>query len=415
VRSPSAPNTSDRGHVIRLDPTIAKANALIRACGVSRFTFNWGLAEWGRQYKAGVKPTALKLKKQFNMIKGEQFPWITESPRDANSQPFADLGRAFSNFFASCKGTRKGRKTGYPTFRKRGADDSFYVANDTFKVWQRGKRGVVRLPVIGEIRMMEPLRWQGKILFGRVFRKADQWFIAINVEARVAKPHVHEHAIVGVDLGLKPAIITSHGDPIIAPKPLKATLRSLKRAQRELNRRKKGSRNQNKSRIKVAKKYQRMTNVRQDSWHKASTDLCRENQTVVIEDLCQDFMLKNHWLAQTASDVGLGMLRPMLLYKAPVYGTELIIADRRYPSTQRCSCCGNIKLGAEKIGLSVSEYRCEKCGFSEDRNRNAALNLEQYPGLQGNWSRETRTSMDDPASTRRAKRLAGKQDRGSGN
>lgn len=415
MRVPPAPGTADRGHVIRLDPTFVIRNALARAAGVSRFTFNWGLAEWDRQYKAGEKPSAQKLKKQFNAIKGEQFPWITESPRDANSQPFADLGRAFSNFFASCKGTRKGRKICHPTFRKRGVNDSFYVANDKFEVRRRGKRGVVRLPVIGDVRMMEPLRWQGKILSARVFRKADQWFIAINVETRVAKPHVHECVIVGVDLGLKTAVVPSHGDPLDAPKPLRKALRRLARANREIHRRKKGSKNRNKSRIKFAKKHLHVANVRKDWWHKRTTDLCRENQTNVIEDLSLEFMLRNRRLARAASDVGLGMFKPLMLYKAPIYGTEVIVADRRYPSTQRCSRCGYIKTGDETIGLGVSEYVCEKCGYREDRDRNAAFNLEQYPGLQGNWGRETRTSTDDLASTRSVKSRSGKRDRRSGN
>jgi len=417
VRTLSSPNTADRGHIIRLDLTYKQTNACARACGVSRFTHNWGLAEWDRQYAAGGKPTANKLKKQFNAIKDDQFPWIGESPRDANSQPFADLGRAFSNFFASIAGTRKGRKVGRPTFRKRGINDSFYVSNDKFKVRQRGKRGVIRLPVIGDVRMMEPLRWQGKILSARVFRKADQWFIAINVETRIAKPHVHAHAIVGVDLGLKTALVpSSHSEPIDAPKPLKKALRKLARANRELHRRKKGSRNRNKSRINVAKVHQRTANVRQDWWHKRTTDLCRENQTVVIEDLAIAFMLKNRRLSRAASDVGLGMFRPMLLYKKAVYGNEVIVADRHYPSTQRCARCGHTKTGEEKIGLGVSEYVCAKCGYREDRDRNAALNLEQYPGLQGNWSRETRTSTDDHASTRQAKRSpSGKRNRRSGN
>lgn len=380
---------------------------MARACGVNRFTYNWGLAEWERQYAAGEKPTAQKLRKQFNAIKAVQFPWILESHRDANSQAFADLGRAYSNFFASCKGARKGHKLGQPTFHKKGIKDSFYVANDKLKLKQRGKRGVVRLPVIGDVRMMEPLRWQGKILSARVFRKADQWFIAINVETRVMKPHVHEHPIVGVDLGLKTAIVSSHGDPVDAPKPLKAALRSLKRANRELHRRKKGSKNRNRSRIKAARKHQRIANVRKDWWHKRTTDLCRENQTVVIEDFRVVFMLKNSRLALAASDVGLGMFRPLMLYKAPMYGTQIIIADRHYPSTQRCACCGNIKMGENKIGLGVSEYVCEKCGYREDRDRNAALNLEQYPGLQGNWSRETRTSTDDHASTQTTERFVG--------
>ena len=393
-----------RGHVIRLDPTCKQANALARAAGVSRFTFNWALAEWGRQYKAGEKPSANALKKQFNAVKREQFPWIMESPRDANSQPFADLGRAFSNFFASCKGTRKGRKIGYPTFRRLGVDDSFYVANDKFTMRSRGRRGVVRLPVIGDVRTMESLRWQGKILSGRVYRKADQWFIAVAVETQAVVVHVHQHGIVGVDLGLKTAVVPSHGVPVDAPKPLRAALRRLKRVNRRLHRRKKGGNNRRKAQILAARLHRRIANVRKDFWHKLTTRLCRENQTVVIEDLSIGFMLQNRRLARTASDVGLGMFRPMMLYKAPVYGTEVVVADRLFPSTQRCSSCSDIKSGEEKIVLGVSEYICDSCGIIEDRDRNAAMNLEQYPRLEGNWRRVPRTPMDDRASTRRSRR-----------
>ena len=370
---------------------------------MSRFVHNWGLAEWNRQYAAGEQPSAMKLKKQFNAIKREQFPWVMESPRDANSQPFADLGRAFSNYYASCRGARKGRRIGHPTFHKRGVNDSFYVANDKFKVRQRGKRGVVRLPVIGDVRMREPLRWQGKILSARVFRQADQWFIAINVETRVVRPHIHEHAIVGVDLGLKTAVVPSHGDPIDGPRPLRKNLRRLARANRALHRRKKGGRNRNKSRIRVARIHQRIANVRKDWWHKVTTDLCRENQAIVIEDLQMDFMRQNRRLSRAVLDVAPGMFRPMLLYKAPVYGSQIIVADRRYPSTQRCSRCGDIRTGEDKIRLGVDVYCCARCDHREDRDRNAAQNLEQYPRLEGNWSRETRTSMDDRAPTSAAR------------
>ena len=155
MKNPTPQGMTNRGHVIRLDPTTRQVQALSQAAGTSRFVYNWALAKWTEQYRSGEKPSAQNLKKQFNAIKGSEFPWVLESPRDANSQPFADLGRAFSNFFASCSGKRKGRKIGYPTFRRRGVDDSFYVANDKFKVRQRGKRGVVRLPVIGDVRMQE--------------------------------------------------------------------------------------------------------------------------------------------------------------------------------------------------------------------------------------------------------------------
>jgi len=389
-----------RGHIIRLDPTCKQANALARAAGCSRFTYNWALAEWDQQYKAGGKPNASALKRQFNDIKYEQFPWILESPRDANSQPFADLGRAFSNFFSSCSGRRKGKKVGYPKPRRKGVDDSFYVANDKFSVRRRGKgkRAIIRLPVIGDVRMQEALRWHGRILSGRVFRKAGQWYIAINVETDARIPHVHEHAVIGVDLGLKTAVVAFHGVSIDAPKPLRAALQQLKRANRRLHRRVKGSANRYKARILLARMHQRVANVRKDFWHKVTTRLCRENQVVVIEDLSVEFMLRNRKLARAASDVAPGMFRPMLLYKAPVYGSKVVVADRFYPSTQRCSDCANIKTGEERLVLGDSEYVCKKCGMVRDRDDNAGLNLEQYPRLVGNWGCKAQTPMDDSTS-----------------
>lgn len=389
-----------RGHVIRLDPTIKQANALARAAGVSRFTYNWALAEWNRQYQAGEKPSALKLKKQFNAIKGDEFPWVYESPRDASSQAFADLGRAFSNFFASCRGTCKGKKIGYPQFKKRGARNSFYVSNDRFSFRRRGKRGIVRLPVIGDVKTFEHLRFQGKIMSGRVYRQADHWFIAVNIDVPVELvQHVHPREIVGVDLGIKTAVVTSRGEAIDAPKPLKRRLKQLRRASRMLSRRTKGGKNREKARARLARLHQRIANVRKDFWHKITTRLCRENQTVVIEDLNLSFMLHNRKLSRAASDVGLGRFKPMMLFKSVAIGVQVVVADRFFPSTQRCSQCGNIKTGDERLGLSDRVYQCTACGFAHDRDLNAALNLEQYPGLLGNWSRKARTPMDDHAST----------------
>lgn len=390
-----------RGHVIRLDPTVKQANELVRAAGVSRFTFNWALAEWNRQYRAGEKPSAAKLKKQFNSIKGEQYPWIYESPRDANSQAFADLGQAFSNFFDSRRGRRKGPRIAHPTFRKRGRHDSFYVANDKFSFRRRAKRGIVRLPVIGDVRTFEHLRFKGKIMSGRVYRQADHWFIAVNVEvASEPVQHVHQHEIVGVDLGLKTAIVTSQGEGLDAPKPLKRRLKQLRRAARVLSRREKGGKNRSKARAYVARLHQRISNGRKDFWHKLTTRLCRENQTVVIEDLRMAFMLRNKKLARVAADVGLGMFKPMMLYKVSAHGGNIVVADRFYASTQRCSRCGNVKTGGERVVLGEAWYTCASCGAVEDRDLNAALNLEQYPGLLGNWGHAARTPTDDHASIR---------------
>lgn len=406
MRKKPAEGSFNRGHVIQLDPTLKQANALTRAAGVARFTYNHVREEWIKSRKLNKPPSVADLKKLFNSYKEERFPWIIESPRDANSQPFADFQVALNNFFNSKSGKRKGRKMGFPTRRRRGEDDSFYVSNDKFSVRQRGKRGVVRLPVIGDVRMWETLRYPGKILSGRVWRQADKWFISINVEVlpKGTTPHVHKREFVGVDLGLKTAITPSRGEPRDAPKPLKKQLAKLRRANKRLHRRMKGSKNRFKARMQVARLHQTIGNIRLDFWHKETTIIARENQVVVIEDLAQEFMKRNRKLARAASDVGLGFLKRLLPYKMESFEGWLIIADRFYPSTQRCFICGWCKTGEHRLKLSDRLYICDnpECGNIMDRDLNAALNLEQYPWLEGNWGLYDPTPMDDCASTARS-------------
>ena len=396
-RAPKPAGHEDLGHSIALDPTCKQANMLARAAGCSRFAYNWGLAEWGRQYKSGGKPSANKLKKQLNSIRGKEFPWSYESPRDATSQPFADLGRAFSEFFASINGTRKGPKIGHPTPRKRGQDDSFYVANDKFRIID----DKIVLPKIGPVRMREGLRLSGKILCARVFRKAGRWYVSVQVQGEFRRPTTHLRPIIGVDLGIKVAVMPSQGDFIEAPKPLAANLKQLCRANRRLHRRQKGGKNRYKAQMRVARLHQRIGNVRRDWAHKVTTKLTRENQAVVFEDLNVKGMLKNERLARAISDVGFGMIRQFAVYKGRLNDCDVKIADRWFPSSKRCSRCGHVK---EEMPLSERVYRCEieSCGLVEDRDRNSALNLEAYPGLRGNVA-ERRNAWEDGASTRKVK------------
>ena len=390
-------------HVIELKPTIKQRNAFSRSVGVARFTFNWALAEWNRQHKEGQKPSANGLKKKFNGLKETAFPWIYKSPRDANSQPFADLNTAFRNFFSSLKGDRKGRKVGRPRFKKKGRKDSFYVANDKFHFHKDEKR--VYLPLIGSVKIKERLRFAGKILSGRVKRVADRWYLSVQVDVDVEKTRPRTtpiRPIIGVDLGIKTAVVPSQGEPRSAPKPLKEALVQLRRSNRALHRRKRGSRNRHKAQLRVAKIHQRIASVRKDFLHKITTQLCRENQAVVIEDLNVAGMVRNHKLSRALSDVGLGVFKPMMLYKAEKFGCEIIVADRWFPSSKRCHGCGSVK---DVLSLGERKYICDKCGLVEDRDKNAALNLEQYPRLEGNWDREIRTLGDDRVSTRSAKGL----------
>ena len=224
-------------------------------------------------------------------------------------------------------------------------------------------------------------------------------------EAR--RPNTPIRPVVGVDLGVKTALVISKGgsldEPqhIDSPKPLKKSLKKLRRASRTLHRRKKGSNNRYKARMRVARIHQRVANIRKDFMHKVTTRLCRENQTVVIEDLNVSGMMCNQRLARAIVDVGFGMFRVFMGYKALIYSTELIVADRWFPSSKLCHVCGTKR---ESLSLSERVYRCDKCSSVIDRDDNAALNLEMYPRLAGN-SRKA-TPMETITSTYRQHQYA---------
>jgi putative transposase len=386
-------------HKIALCPTPEQVDYFKRACGTARKVWNWALAEWRRQYAAGGKPNAMALKKQFNAIKyrdpewldANGQPWLKTIHRDAHAQPFVYLDKAWKRYFADRKA---GKPAFEPKFKKKGKGrDSFYVANDQFRV--RGK--TIRLPKVGDVAMTEALRFEGKILGATVSRTADRWFVAIQVEV---PDHIfHRRRIgngtVGVDLGVKAAVTLSSGEAIEAPKPLKAALRRLRIRSRRLSRKvevakavagfgahvrlPKGtylpvSNNRRKAAARLARLHARIANVRADFIHKLTTRLCRENQAVVIEDLHVKAMLANERLARAISDVGFGMFRSQMKYKAERYGTRLIIADRWYPSSRLCSVCG---WKNEALTLNDRQWTCPECGAHHDRDLNAALNLKR--------------------------------------
>lgn len=371
-------------HKIALLPTPEQSEYFQRAAGTARFVWNWALAEWNRQYAAGQQPSAMAMKKQFNAIKYAEFPWLKDIHRDSHSQPFAHLGKAWSRFFADIKAGNKKAHT--PCFKKKGVcRDSFYVANDQFKL-----DGVsIRLPKLGFVRLTEALRFDGKVLGATVARTASKWFVTIHVDVPEHQALLRRtaHGTVGVDLGVKAAATLSTGESIVAPKPLKAALRRLRIRGRRLSRKveaaKKAPRidgrlfhsnNRKKSAATLARLHARIANVRADFTHKLTTRLFRENQAVVLEDLNVKGMLANDRLARAISDVGFGEIRRQSEYKAVRYGTRLIFADRWYPSSKLCSSCD---WKNTTLTLSDRYWTCQGCGTFHDRDENAALNLKR--------------------------------------
>ena len=352
-----------RAHRIRLHPTPEQREYFVKAAGTRRFVYNWGLAEWQKQYKAGEKPSAKKLKKEFNAIKREEFPWVYEVTKCAAEGAFMDLGTAFTNFFEG--------RTQYPKFKsKKGSQDGFYVANDKFSVgayW-------IKLPHIGKVNMAEKLRFQGKSMSARISRIADWWFVSITVQMPDTVLEPPDGEIVGVDLGLLRLATLSDGEVLENQKPLRNMLNKLKRLQRSLSRKQKGSQNREKARRKIARLHYRIRCIRDDILHKFTTKLTTTYSVVVIEDLNIKGMMKNRRLALSFSDAALGRFVDLLEAKAAQTGTVIVKVDRFFPSSKTCHKCDHVK---EHLSLSERIYICDNpdCDVCCDRDVNASKSV----------------------------------------
>jgi putative transposase len=192
------------------------------------------------------------------------------------------------------------------------------------------------------------------------------------VDDHTIKPLPKTDKKVGLDLGVTSLIATSDGDKIANPKHFKRLRKKLRRVQKALSRKQKGSNNRHKARLKVARVHAQITDARTDFLHKLTTQLVRENQTIVIEDLAIKNMVKNHKLANAISDAAWGELVRQLTYKCQWYGRELVKIDRYFPSSKRCGNCGHI---VDQMPLNIREWECPKCGTNHDRDLNASNNI----------------------------------------
>ena len=352
-------------HKIRLKPNKAQATYFAKASGVARLAYNWGLAEWKRLYEAGEKPSAFGIKKAFNAIKREQFPFVLEVTKTAPEQAFADLGKAFSNFF---RGLKKGQDVGFPKFKsKKRSRQAFYVSNDQFRV--DGKH--IRIPKLGWVRMAEVLRFDGKIMGARVGRDGNHWFVSIQVEMS-HQPFENKLPPVGIDMGIKQLLTLSDG---VVAENQRYTLRYEKRLRvlnKKLSRQVKGSNNWWKTVDKLRQLHTKIRNCRQDWLHKWTTFIASNYGLIGLEDLNAKGMMQNHRLAKHIADTSFGEIVRQIEYKQHLFGSRVVKISRWFPSSKTCSACGAV----QDMPLSVREYLCECCGLRLDRDVNAAINIK---------------------------------------
>lgn len=391
-------------HKIELVPNNKQKTYFRKAFGCARLAYNWGLAEWQHRYKEGVKVDAYGLKKEFNAIKKEQYPFVTEVTKYATQQPFIYLGKAFKKFFEDLK---KGTVS-YPTFKKKKENSGrFYIGGDAIALSdtnsnsfsfgkmphnEKNKHQYLKVPSLGWVKMTERLRFNGKINGVVISQQGNKYFASFSVQVTEDEyKRTHSQDVTGkkerkagIDFGIKSALILSDGIAIENPRPLKQNLRKIKRLSRQLDKRshartkqerlsgKKKSNNYRKLSVKLSNAQRKVANIRRDFTQKVTTILTTHYGQIALEDLNVKGMVRNHRLAQAVSDVAFGELSRQIEYKSEYNGVSVKRANRFYPSSKTCSVCGNVK---RDLKLKDRTYRCDKCGAVLDRDYNASLNL----------------------------------------
>ena len=276
-------------------------------------------------------------------------------------QALRHLDKAFSNFF--------NRLTKYPKFKNKHRRQSASFMANSFTY----REGVIQLA-----KQKEPL----EIKWSRKFSgtptsltvtkdSVERYFVSIVVKETVAElPFVKKE--LGLDLGLENMIIDHEGNRVSNPRFMKKDKQKLRRKQKALSRKKLGSKNREKQRKKVAKHHARIRDKRNDFLHQLTTKIVHENQVIAVESLNVKGMMKNSRLSGSIADVGWGEFIRILEYKCGWYGRELVKVDRFYPSSKRCSGCGNTR---EQLPLEIRKWHCASCGRENDRDQNAARNI----------------------------------------
>jgi putative transposase len=372
-----------RAYKVELKPNNKQRTLLKKHAGTSRFTWNWGLAQRQELFKNNKQSTdAMKQHKELNRLKQSQFPWMYEVSKCAPQEALRDLDRAFGNFFS--------KRAGFPKFKKKGRNESFRLTG-SIRLHRVKNHSWVQLPRLKRIKLKEFPNLKSHILSATVSRQADRWFVSFAVMEEITEPaNPNPLKVMGLDLGISKLAVLSNSQEFGSSKPLRTQLRKLRKISRELSRRVQKSQNWLKTLNKLRRLHFRISCQRRDILHKLSEEVLSKTDFVVLEDLAVKNLMKNRKLARSISDMGWGELRRQFDYKAKWYGKRLILAPRFFPSSKLCSNCEYVK---KDLQLSDRLFKCDLCGLVEDRDLNAALNLEKYgrihlisPRVAASWA-----------------------------
>jgi putative transposase len=386
-----------KGWVVQLEPSPEQAARFRRDCGARRFAYNWAVTEIGQAFQRGRETgehdpavwSAYALRKRWNRAKAEVAPWWAGNSKEAYATGIADAVTALKNWHESKTGKRKGPRVRFPR-RKKKTRDRLRCTYTTGALRVEGPRHVV-LPGAGRVETAENIRaiWRhvrrgtARLLCATIRERAGRWAVSLRLEITAPRQPAPRASTVGVDVGIGDTLLTvMRPDGTVAekapnPRALRASLADLRRANRALSRKTEGSTRWRKARRRLGRVHARITAIRSDAIHKATTRLAKTHGQVVIEDLGVRQLargLRSHRKSWT--DAAAGELRRQLTYKTAWYGAELWVADRFYPSSRTCSACG---LVSTSLTLSDRVWACAGCGAEHDRDENAGTNLARLP------------------------------------
>ena len=363
-----------RAYKYKIKPTFKQQHQLQQAFGCARFIYNWGLDKktkaWTNEHKS---ITYFELTKELTLLKQtEEYKWLKDVPNVCLQQSLRNLDNAYTQFFKA--------KKEFPKFKskKHSKNCSKYIQSVCFDFenWK------VRIPKCGWVKLCKNKVFDlstSKIGTLTVSKdKCGEYWCTIVVEdntPQISKAKISENTSVGIDRGIKDYAILSDGTKYDNPKYYESNKRKLKVLQQKFARTKKGSNRHEVMRLKAAKQYRKISNMRNDFLHKLTTGLVRKHDTICLENLNVEGMLKNHHLAMAIQSASWGEFVRQIKYKSELFGKNVIFIGRFEPSSKTCSKCGYVK---SDLKLSDREWVCPVCGEYHDRDINAAINIKRF-------------------------------------
>lgn len=365
---------------IRLYPTAEQEIYIGKLLGSYRYVYNQCLARKKKSYTEGGKSENLTTLSRFfhgELLKDENISWIREHNTKVLKQSIMNMLNAYKNFFE-----QPNKDTGFPKFKSKYGSK----ATCRFPVEAISKRNDYSsgfLTLTGQLKNMrfrtsdkyqEQLTKHKENIRSATLTKAKsgKYFLSVLIDVPITRQLKRTENAVGIDIGIKTFVVTSDGESFENIKIKRNNQLKLAKLHRSVSRKEKGSSNREKSRLKLARYYEKLTNRKENYLHHVSNTLLNENQVIVTEDLNVKGMMMNHCIARSVQELSISRFVSMLEYKSLWYDRDFIQVDRYFPSSKNCNECGNKK---KDLKLSHRTYKCTQCGYENDRDLNAALNI----------------------------------------